>query len=43
MNSILHIGMDVHKEKYTLCTYSVEEDELRYKQTIAPDYKMIVK
>jgi len=35
--------MDVHKEKYTLCCYSFEKDELQYKQTIAPDYKMILK
>jgi len=43
MKSILYIGMDVHKENYTLCSYSFEEDELKYKQTVAPDYKMILK
>ena len=43
MNSILYVGMDVHKENYTLCCYSFDEDELRYKQTVAPDYKMILK
>jgi len=43
MNSILYIGMDVHKENYTLCCYSFESDALFYKQTIAPDYKMILK
>jgi len=35
--------MDVHKENYTLCCYSFEKDDLLYKQTIAPDYKMILK
>jgi len=35
--------MDVHKENYTLCSYSFEKDELMYKQTVAPDYKMILK
>jgi transposase len=35
--------MDVHKENYTLCSYSFDEDKLQYKQTIAPDYKMILK
>ena len=43
MTSILYVGMDVHKESYTLCCYSFEEDELQYKQTIVPDYKMILK
>jgi len=35
--------MDVHKENYTLCCYSFDKDELQYKQTIVPDYKMILK
>jgi len=43
MSSILYVGMDVHKDNYTLCCYSFEEDELKYKQTIAPDYKMVMK
>ena len=43
MNSILYVGMDVHKENYTLCCYSFEKDDLLYKQTIDPDYKMILK
>jgi len=43
MNSILYVGMDVHKENYTLCCYSFDDEELMYKQTIEPDYKMILK
>jgi len=43
MNSILYVGMDVHKENYTLCCYSFDNDQLQYKQTIAPDYKMVLK
>ena len=43
MNSILYVGMDVHKESFTLCCYSFEEDQLQYKQKIAPDYKMVMK
>jgi len=35
--------MDVHKENYTLCSYSFEKDDLQYKQTMAPDYKMVLK
>ena len=43
MKSIHYIGMDVHKENYTLCSYSFEKDKLEYKQTIAPDYKMVLR
>ena len=43
MNSIIYIGLDVHKESYTVCSYSVEEDEVKYKQKIKPDYKMVLK
>jgi transposase len=35
--------MDVHKESFTLCCYSFDEDEVKYKQNISPDYKMILK
>jgi len=40
MGSILYIGMDVHKENYTLCSYSIEKDEVKYQQKISADYKM---
>ena len=43
MTSILYIGMDVHKDQYTLCCYSLEKDKLEYNQTIAPDYRLILK
>ena len=43
MSTIIYVGMDVHKENYTLCSYNISEDELKYKQTMAPDYKMIMK
>ena len=43
MNSIVYIGMDVHKENYNLCCYSFQEDELRYRQSIMPDSKLIMK
>ena len=43
MTSIIYIGMDIHKENYTMCSYSFAEDELMYKQTVAPDYRMILK
>lgn len=43
MNSIVYIGMDVHKESYTVCCYSFDTDEVLYKQKISSDYKMILK
>lgn len=43
MNSMYYVGMDIHKESYTLSCYSFEKDILEYKQTIAPDYKMVLK
>ena|GEM_PF-3084532 len=43
MKSILYIGMDVHKGNYMLCSYSFDEDKVQYKQTVAPDYKLILK
>ena len=43
MNSILYVGMDVHKENYTLCCYTIDKDEVQYKQKISADYKIILK
>ena len=43
MERKVYVGMDVHKGNYTLCSYSMDEDELKYKQTISSDYKMILK
>jgi len=43
MNSILYVGMDVHKESYTVCSYSFEHDEVEYQQKLPPDYKMVLK
>jgi transposase len=35
--------MDVHKENYTVCSYSLEHDKLEYEQKLSPNYKLIVK
>lgn len=43
MTSKVYVGMDVHKESYTLCCYSFATDKLEYKQKIAPDYKMVLR
>jgi len=43
MQSIVYVGMDVHKESYTLCCYRIDDDKLRYEQTIKPEIKNILK
>lgn len=43
MNSIVYVGMDVHKESITICCYSFDTDEVMYKQKMSSDYKMILK
>lgn len=43
MKRILYVGMDVHKESYTVCSYSYEQDALEYQQKLLPDYKMVMK
>jgi transposase len=35
--------MDVHKESYTLSSYSFEEDAIKYRQKMKPDIRMILK
>jgi len=43
MNSIVYVGMDVHKESYTLCCYCYDTGRVEYKQTIPQDYKLVLK
>lgn len=43
MNSILYVGMDVHKENYTLCCYGFDRDKVEYRQTVPSDYRLILK
>lgn len=43
MNTIVYVGMDVHKESYTLCCYTYDRDKLEYKQTVPSDYRLILK
>ena len=43
MNTIVYVGMDVHKESYTLCCYCYDTDKVEYKQTIPSDYKLVLK
>ena len=43
MNTIVYVGMDVHKESYTLCCYCYDTDKVEYRQTIPSDYRLILK
>ncbi len=43
MNSIVYVGMDVHKESYTVCCYDFDSDKVQYQQKMQSDYKMILK
>lgn len=43
MNTIVYVGMDVHKESYTLCCYSYDTDKVEFRQTIPSDYKLVLK
>ncbi|MCD8239261.1 MAG: hypothetical protein LUC92_08000 [Clostridiales bacterium] len=42
-NIIVYIGMDVHKESFTICSYTFEADKIQYLQKIQPDYKLVLK
>ena len=43
MNTIVYVGMDVHKESYTLCCYCYDTDLVEYRQTIPADYRLVLK
>jgi len=42
-NSIVYVGMDVHKESYTICCYTFDKDKVEYMQKMKADYKNILK
>lgn len=43
MNTIIYVGMDVHKESFTLCCYCISTDKIEYRQTVSADYKLVLK
>lgn len=43
MNSIVYVGMDVHKKNFSVCCYTVDRDEIQYQQNLSADYKMVLK
>ena len=43
MQSIVYIGLDVHKESITICSYTVETDKVQYSQKLPSDYKLVLR
>jgi len=43
MNSIVYIGMDVHKDSYTLACYDMGSDKVELIQKIKSDYRFVLK
>lgn len=43
MNSIVYVGLDVHKESYTICCFRPEDDQAKHTLKIKSDYKQILK
>lgn len=42
-HTTVYVGMDVHKESFSLCCYTIEDDSAKYTQKVQADYKMILK
>ena len=36
------VGMDVHKENFTVCCYDMIQDKIFYTQKLEPDYNQIL-
>ena len=43
MKSITQIGMDVHKNSFTVCCFDIESEQVKYTVTLEPDYKQVLK
>lgn len=41
-HNTLFVGMDVHKENFTLCCYDMEQDKVFYTQKLEPDHNQIL-
>ena len=39
----VYVGMDVHKESFTLCAYTIEAEKASHFQRTTSDYKNILK
>ena len=42
-HTTVYIGMDVHKESFTLCCFALGEKEPGHVQTIPPEHILVVK
>ena len=42
-NNTIYVGMDVHKESFTLCAFTIEEDKGKYHQKTDPDFKKVLR
>lgn len=42
-NSTIYVGMDVHKESFTLCAYTIEAEKASYHQRTEANYKNVLK
>lgn len=39
----IYVGMDVHKESFSLCSFTIEEDKASHAQRVESDYKQVLK
>jgi transposase len=39
----VYVGMDVHKESFTFCAFTIEQDKASHAQRTTPDYKQVLK
>ena len=42
-NTTVYVGMDVHKESFTLCAYTLEKEKGSYSRRTPADYKEVLK
>ena len=42
-NTTVYVGMDVHKESFTLCAYTLKEEKGSYSRRTPADYKEVLK
>ena len=42
-NSTIYVGMDVHKESFTLCAYTIDAEKASYHQRTEANYKNVLK
>lgn len=39
----VYVGMDVHKESFSLCSFTIEEDKASHAQKVESDYRQVLK